>query len=343
MMSDKVKGSIYGIVSAVSYGLNPLGGLQLGADGVNTHTILFSRFSLAIALFAIMLLFRAVKGNPSGLKERLKQQFLLSHCAKHRTPVKKGLASRISHSAWALVAILGVMFAISALSLYFSYLYMDSGIASTLLFVYPIIVALIMAAFFHERITIITVASLALALCGIGLLNDGGSSSSGFNAVGCTFVMISALAYSLYIVILNRWKVKIPTIILNMYVMAICAVCIALHSLTAPEFHLMMLPSAHAFGYAMMLAIVPTMISLVTMTRSIELIGSTPTAIMGSFEPITAVVVGVTIFHEAFTTNIAMGILLIILGVVSIICSRYISAVARKMISPLRHIHLFST
>ena len=79
------------------------------------------------------------------------------------------------------------------------------------------------------------------------------------------------------------------------------------------------------------------------MTRSIELIGSTPTAIMGSFEPITAVVVGVTIFHEAFTTNIAMGILLIILGVVSIICSRYISAVARKLISPLRHIHLFST
>lgn len=330
-MSDKVKGSIYGIASAISYGLNPLGGLRLGEEGVNTHTILFSRFSLAVILMALFIALKAVKGNPSSIFSRLKHGFLLSHCVTLRTPRRSGSkASCLTHSALALILVLGILFAVSALSLYLSYLHMDSGIASTLLFVYPIIVALIMAVFFHERITIVTILSLTLALCGIGLLNDS-SSDQGINAAGCALVMTSALAYALYIVLLNRWRVKVPVFTLNLYVMIVCAVTIALHASFTPGEHLMMLPSARAFGYAIMLAVVPTVISLITMTRSIELIGSTPTAIMGAFEPLTAVVVGIVVFHEAFTARIAMGNTLIVIAVIAIISNRYIMALIRYL------------
>lgn len=330
-MTDKIKGSIYGMVSAISYGLNPLGGLRLGEEGVNTHTILFSRFSLAIVLLAAFIIFKALKGNPSGIIDRIKQGFLLNRCVTLRTPKRSNSkASRLTHSAIALIVILGVLFAVSALSLYLSYLHMDSGIASTLLFVYPIIVALIMAIFFHERITVVTVVSLAMALGGISLLNDGGS-AQGINAAGCMLVMMSSLSYALYIVLLNRWRVKIPVLTLNLYVMIVCASVIALHASVTDGEHLMLLPTPRAIAYAIMLAVVPTLISLITMTKSIELIGSTPTAIMGAFEPLTAVVVGIIVFHEAFTPHIAAGNTLIILAVIMIISSRYITAAARGL------------
>ncbi|MGN0213468.1 MAG: DMT family transporter [Muribaculaceae bacterium] len=332
-MTNTTKGSIYAIVSAMSYGLNPLGGLMLGAEGINTHTILFSRFTIAVAILAFVIALRACKGNRNGLRERLTKGFVLSRCATAIVDRrdKPGKAWRVLSSHWALVVLLAGLFAVSALALFSSYLYMDSGIASTLLFVYPIIVALIMALFFHERITIVTVASLALAFIGIAMLNGGGDSGS-INAIGCALVMLSSLAYAVYIVALNRWRVKIPVLTLNMYVMAVCACFIALHSFTDPQFRLMALPSATAVGYAVMLALVPTVISLVTMTRAIELVGSTPTAIMGAFEPLTAVVVGIVVFHEAFTPSIAVGNLLIILAVVLIISSKYVMAFLRMWI-----------
>lgn len=51
-----------------------------------------------------------------------------------------------------------------------SYNYMDAGIASTILFVYPVMVAVIMGIFFKEKISAITVFSILLALSGIALL-----------------------------------------------------------------------------------------------------------------------------------------------------------------------------
>ena len=50
-----------------------------------------------------------------------------------------------------------------------------------------------------------------------------------------------------------------------------------------------------------MLALIPTVVSLVLMTVAVHAIGSTPTAVMGALEPLTAVVIGVTIFGELFT------------------------------------------
>ena len=337
-MNNVTKGSIYAIVSAASYGLNPLGGLMLGREGMNTHTILFSRFTLAVAILAAIIAFRAIKGGGNGMRERLRQGFVLGAGAKSVSSGGKGAMSKLLGSAWALAALLSVLFAVSALSLYSSYLYMDSGIASTLLFVYPIIVALIMAVFFHERITVVTVLSLALAFVGIAMLNGGGAGS--LNAVGCAFVMTSSVAYSVYIVALNCWRVKIPVLTLNMYVMALCACLIALHSLTADDYRLMLLPTANAVGYAVMLAVVPTVISLVTMTRAIELVGSTPTAIMGALEPVTAVVVGILVFGEAFTPSIAIGNLLIIVGVLLIIGSRQVLAFMRLAMRGVRRLHM---
>mgnify|MGYP002465103643 FL=1 len=63
------------------------------------------------------------------------------------------------------------------------------------------------------------------------------------------------------------------------------------------------------------IAILPTAVSFLCTTSAIQLIGPTPTAILGALEPLTAVVIGVTMFGEVLTPRIALGIILILLAV----------------------------
>ena len=73
---------------------------------------------------------------------------------------------------------------------------------------------------------------------------------------------------------------------------------------------------------ALQLALLPTVLSLYFINIAIEHIGSTPTAIMGAVEPVTAVCIGVCIFGESFTLRLAIGIVLILFAVILLVLSR---------------------
>ena len=96
---------------------------------------------------------------------------------------------------------------------------MEAGIASTLLFVYPILVALIMAFVFKEKLTLQTIFCILLALGGIGLLYKSGDGTT-LSLTGVLLVMASALSYAIYIVGANRPLLKnIATLKLTFYVL----------------------------------------------------------------------------------------------------------------------------
>ena len=88
--------------------------------------------------------------------------------------------------------------------------------------------------------------------------------------------------------------------------------------------------------FAIMLALVPTVISLVTMTMAVHAIGSTPTAIMGALEPLTAVIIGVTVFGEIFTLRLGIGIFMILVAVILIVAAKSLSP--RKIVSFIGHV-----
>ena len=290
-MSTKVKGTILGIVSAVSYGTNPLGALYLYREGLNSSSVLFYRF-----LFAVIIL--------AGIMWAQHQSFKLS---------RKELKT---------LATLGILFAVSSLTFYTSFHYLDAGIAATILFVYPIMVAVIMALFFKEHLSGVTIFSILLALSGIALLYRGGS-NVGLNTTGVVLVLVSALTYALYMVV-NRSSIVMSSIKLTFYVLLVCMAAIALQASFGSHTPLQPLTTPRMWFFSIMLALVPTVISLVTMTQAVHAIGSTPTAIMGALEPLTAVVVGVTIFGEAFTLRLGMGIFMILVAVLLIIASKAI-------------------
>ncbi|WP_419676160.1 EamA family transporter [Aliarcobacter butzleri] len=138
-------------------------------------------------------------------------------------------------------------------------------------------------------------------------------------------VLFSALFYAIYIVISNKSSIFMSSIKLTFYVSIFCTLTIFIYSLFDSSKSIELLTTTNMWLYAFMLAIVPTILSLIFLAKAIQIIGSTPTAIVGAFEPLTAVLIGVTIFDEKFTLQISIGISLILISVILIIIGKSMS------------------
>lgn len=281
-----------GAIAAATYGMNPLFALPLYKAGMDPDSVLFFRYLFAIPILGIMI---KARGRSFSLKR------------KEVLPL----------------IIMGLLVALSSLTLFQSYNYMEAGVASTLLFVYPIMVALIMAFAFKEKLTLQTILCIGLALGGIGMLYKGGDGST-LSLVGIALVMVSSLSYAIYIVGVNQSVLKeIATLRLTFYVLlfglSLFFVRVGFGT------NLYILDKWYLWGNLIALAVFPTAISFLCTTRAIQFIGSTPTAILGALEPVTAVFFGITIFGESLTVRLVCGILMIILAVTLIIAGGHIT------------------
>ena len=274
MASERVRGYVLGAVAAASYGLNPLFALPMYAAGMGADSVLFYRYVLAVALLGALMLVR-------------RQSFAL-----HRRDVVP-------------LVVMGLLMSASSLLLFESYNLMDAGIASTILFVYPVMVAVIMAVGFRERLTAAGILSIALACTGISLLYKGGDGVT-LNLTGVVLVFFSALSYALYIVGVNRSSLRELVYVVRL------RGCTELQPVPDPVLWI----------NAVSLALFPTIISLVAMAGAIRRIGSTPTAILGALEPVTALIFGVTVFGEQLTPRIMLGVALILVAVTLIIAGQ---------------------
>lgn len=285
MRNRKLIGTLAGIAAAVCYGTNPLGALKLYAEGMQTNSVLFYRFGLAWVIIAIVMLFR---------KESLK----------------------VTRQEFTALTGLGLLFIVSSLTLYLSFHYMAAGVASTILFTYPVMTAVIMAVFFRERITWTTVCALVLSGVGVALLYWSDNAGT-LSTIGVVLVLASALSYALYIILVNRSNLQMSSFKINFYVLFYCALGMVVYSLIA-GLPLKLPQTAISWFYVGWLAIVPAIFALVLMVYAAKYVGSTATAILGALEPLTAVLIGIFVFNEPFTLNLAIGIILI-LGAVVII------------------------
>ncbi|MDE5821144.1 MAG: EamA family transporter [Paramuribaculum sp.] len=288
-MGNKTKGYILGSLAAATYGLNPLFALPLYSDGMGVDSVLFFRYVIAIPLIALMMLIRG-----RSFKIKPLQVF--------------GLGG------------LGLLVALSSLALFLSYTYMAAGIASTLLFVYPIMVAVMMVCFFKEKISPVTVLCTATAIAGIGLLfkNSDGDTIS---VVGTIWVMISALSYAIYIVAINKSSLaKVPTLTATFYILLFGVLLFAARLLSKGNIDVPSAQNGFLWLALLGLAVFPTVVSFVCTTSAIHNIGSTKTAILGALEPVTAVLIGICVFGEELTPRSLIGLIMII-GAVTVVVS----------------------
>lgn len=286
-MNSSVRGATCGVIAAVTYGTNPLFSLNLYAVGMDVESVLFYRFAFAaLVLAAAMLLTR------------------------HSLAVSR-------RQLMALVPA-GVVFAMSSQTLYQSFLYMDAGVACSILFIYPILVAVIMTLFFHERASLLTYGCIALATAGIAMLYQGDGSGA-LSTVGLMLVVASSMCYALYIVGVDHSVLRtVPSARMTFWVLASgAAVFFALSGFGARLHPIGADPAvvANVVG----VALVPTIIPILFINIAIKDVGPTYSAIIGALEPVTALVIGASVFGEHITGRIALGALMILVAVTLIV------------------------
>lgn len=286
-MNTKPKGYISAIISSVSYGLIPLFILPLKTIDFPMNVALFYRFFLSSFFILPLLIYK---------KETLK----------------------ISWRELISLFVLGVFFALMSEFLFLGYDYLTPGIASTIFFVYPVIVALIVFFVFKEALTKLTVLSLFITIFGVFILSVKDSIFD-INILGLLIATLSAVFYALYIVTVNKVKINASSLKITFYSMLFSSVYYLIKILLSGDS--LLIPEVKIFFNLSLFALITTVLSILTLVYAIKLIGSTPTSIMGALEPIVAVAVSVLFFSEDFTLNLAIGVNLIVFGVILSIIS----------------------
>lgn len=283
----KFKGYLYGCLSSAAYGLIPLFALPIMRKGMDIDSILSYRFTCASLVMCLMLILR-------------------------------GVSLKITKKELGIMVLLGLMFSSSSQFLFLGYNYLSVGVASTILFIYPVFVALIMYAVFKEKISYITQLAILAAFTGVAFLYIGDESTGHLSVLGVGIIMLSALSYGLYMIIVNKSCVKeMNGTKLTFYAMMFSAFFFTLKALIT-DGQIESFPDYSSVLNLILLATIPTAVSGIAMVYAVQYVGSTATAVLGAMEPVTAVLVGIFAFSEPFTANLAIGIFLII-GAVTLI------------------------
>ncbi len=273
----RIVGYAAGILAGVSYGTNPLFGKALIESGVPIMVMLFFRYGIAAVILALWMLFR-------------KESF------------------RAGRREIGLLVLLGLLFAGSSVTLFCSYGFIPSGLATTLVYLYPVFVALILV-FLRIYPSWQTWLAIAATFGGI-LLLSAPSGGAQIRIPGILLATGSALCYSFYLVIVNRSK-RIRNVsehTLTLYSLITGAALFAVIRAFQGGGMLEGIDSVADWGNLLGLAIAPTMISLLTLAIATRYIGPTKTAVLGVFEPLTAILIGTVLFGETLTARMAVGI-----------------------------------
>ena len=281
-MSDTLKGYLFALVSALTYGMIPLFMIPLKKlEFFSVDTALFYRFLIA----AILILGYLVFYQKESVKINLKEGFVLS--------------------------ILGLFYALSAEFLFIAYDFLSPGIASTIFFIYPIMVALILGIFFREKITLATTISLVIVVVGVGILSI--KDNFEINYIGLFVSLLGALMYALYMIIVNKTKIKASGVKVSFYSMVFASLFFLVKTLVLGNS--VTIPSLEIGTHLALFSLITTALSVVSLVYAIKYIGSTPTAIMGAVEPVVAVMISVGLFDETLTFSLIAGVIIIISGV----------------------------
>lgn len=289
--NSTVWGYVAGIVTGVTYGLNPLFAVPLMKNGVEVDSILFFRYLLSVILLGGWLAIR-------------RESF------------------RITEKQALRLVIIGALFATSSLCLFEAYKYIPSGLATTIVFLYPVLVALIMV-FMKVYPTWQVWLSIAITFAGVVVL-CGHDESASFQWTGVLLAGASALAYAMFIVVINRSRAVRPlsNTLLTFYALTVGAVIFFIHAGTSGHSILDGISGWGAWGSLVGLAILPTIVSTATLAMATRIIGATKASVLGVFEPVAAIMVGALAFGEPVTLNVIIGIALTMGAVTFMILSQ---------------------
>lgn len=282
--SRQTRGIINGILSGVSFGLIPLFSIPVIAAGMGSVSILVYRFLFGSGTMLLMLLWRKTD-------------------------------MRISLSQLWRIALLSLFYIGTAIATLECYHYLSSGIATALVYTDPIWCALIGLILLGEPFSWRLTSSVVLATVGVMMMTGVFSEDGTFSLIGLLWGLLSGLSYALYLILVPRLKVKsIPSLKLTFYVFFIGMFLLALYDV-AIHGSIERVSTGQCWVNLLLLGLIPTALSNICVTMSLRLIDSTVVAILGAFEPLTAMVVGILVLDDPYSVLSISGAALILIAV----------------------------
>lgn len=286
-----LNGIFYAIISSASFGFSPLFSLGLLAAGLNNFDVLSYRWSIAGLVLVIYALCK-----------------------------KKSLRINSFDEAWKIF-LLSFLRALTSVTLLIGYANIASGIASTINFMYPVIVAVCMMFFFGEEKCTVNFVAILLSILGVYLMSagDGLDVVGGNRALGLCCSLISAFSFAAYYLLMKLTKAdKIEVVKFTTWIMVLCGLYFIIGAFVF-EGKLTIATGTKTWLYIAGLGLWSTMISNFTGVKAVRRIGPTLTSILGALQPLTAVILGIIFLNEHLGWKSIAGIALILASVILVV------------------------
>ena len=286
-----INGLFYAAISSMSFGFSPLFSLGLIAAGLSDFDILSYRWFIAGLVLMIYAFFK-----------------------------KKSLRLNSFGEVWKVV-LLSILRAITSVTLLLGYVNISSGIASTINFMYPVIVTICMMLFFGEKRSKIDFLAIAASIFGVYLLASGDSImvEGGNTGLGLACSLISAVSFAAYYILMKQVKAdKIEVVKFTTWIMMLSAFYFIICAIIFNG-RLTLVTDMKSWINILGLGLWATMVSNITGVKGIRRIGPTMTSVLGALQPVTAIILGVLFLGEHLYTRSLIGIMIIIAAVTIIV------------------------
>jgi drug/metabolite transporter (DMT)-like permease len=286
-----INGLFYAAISSASFGFSPLFSIALITAGLGMFDVLSYRWAVAASVLVIYSIFK-----------------------------KKSLRFS-SYDEFRKIALMSFLRSLTSITLLIGYANIASGVASTINFMYPVIVALCMMVFYGEDRSWANVVAIVISIAGVYLMahGDGLIVPGGDTRLGLICSLVSAFSFASYYILMKKMKAdKIEAVKFSTWMMVFCAIYFIIGSfITHGKINIV--TDAKSWLNILGLGLWATMVSNFTGVKAVRRIGPTLTSILGALQPLTAVILGVLFLDEHLGIRTISGISLILIAVFIII------------------------
>lgn len=290
----RLNGIFYAAVSSASFGFSPLFCIALLASGLSDFDVLSYRWAIAGLVLMIYALCK-----------------------------KKSLRISSFDEFWK-ITLLSFLRSLTSITLLIGYANISSGIASTINFMYPVVVALCMMLFFGDKKCPIDLGAIAMSIFGVYLLASGDSLiiEGGNTRLGLVSSLVSAFSFAAYYIVMKRTKAdKIEVVKFTTWMMLFSAFYFIACAFIF-DGRLTIVTEGKDWLYILGLGLWSTMISNFTGVKAVRRIGPTLTSILGALQPLTAVILGVLFLDEHLYMRSVIGIAMILVAVSTVVLNQ---------------------
>lgn len=272
-------------LSAFGFGLMPIFALFAYRGGVNVVTLLFLRFFIAAICFFVYLLARRTRWH-------------------------------VSRRSMASLFILGsILYSVQSMFYFSAVQYIPASLAALILYLYPVLVALLAAVVEKEQISLQMMAAAVVSLVGIAVVL--GAPLDQLDGGGMALAFGAALVYSVYITLGRRVVADVPAIVTSALIAAFAALSFLLFGSVTQSLTFDI--SWSTWAVILGVVVFSTLLAMAAFFAGMERIGATRASILSTVEPVITIAFSALLLGESFTWIQVGGAMLVLAAAVWVI------------------------